>query len=289
MRKAQSICATVFLTLISALAFCQSPADSAIWNDFVSLVRSRQFPAERIRPVVPGTEQTILGFVKILGDSVSEREWSQKPEVHRVGNLVHFILPLNEGAQTVPYSFSFLVENGAWYFRHLESITIRLDQVDKFPASTFPDIPENKKTWIRQELYWSQMVNLFNYLLKDKGKEEALRFYRDGAGYFLAAKVWVPLVSPERAFILYLCWEQANLQGNPVRLESLTDREAVVRIDPIFWRLYEQSTHLRLQISREDYGRIFETIWHDRAANVGWRLEIRRSGTECLLHFTRPE
>lgn len=278
MRKTPSITVMVLLFIVSVSTFSQSPADTAIWNEFVRLVRSHRFPVEKIHPLLPGSEQMVLGFLKILGDSVSEKEWDQQPEIHRAGDLVHFVLPLGEGAQIVPYSFSFEVENGTWYFHHLESITIRLDRIQQYPVSRFPDIPEDKKAWIRQEFYWSQMVNLFNSFSREKGKEEAFRFYRDGAGYFLAATVWVPLVEPQRAFILYLCWEQANLQGNPVTLESLTDNDAVVRMDPIFFRLYEQSTHLRQQISREDYERIFETIWQDRSRNAGWAVDIKRSG-----------
>lgn len=288
--RATSLLSVVASSLfVSGSVFCQSPADTTIWTDFVRLVRSHEFPVEKIRPVVPGTEQTMLGFVKILGDSVSEEEWGRKPEIHHVGNLVHFVLPLNEGTQRVPYSFSFLVEKGDWFFHHLESITIRLDSVANFPVSSFPDIPEYKKAWIRQEFYWSQMVYLFNSLSKEKGKQAALEFFKDGGGYFLAARVWVPLVTPQRAFILYLCWEQSRLQGNAVTLKSLNEQEAIVRLDPIYFQLYEQSSHLRMQISRDDYDAIFNTIWQDRASNAGWLLAIRREGTVAWLHFARSK
>ncbi len=287
MHKTLSFILTLVHFTVGVSAFSQTSDDTILWNEFVGLVRSHQFPIDKIRPVVPGTSQTMLGFLKILGDSVTEQEWNQKPEIHHVGNLIHCVLPLQEGVNKIPYSFSFVTEGGKWYFRHLESITIRLDSVSALPAASFPDIPETKKAWIRQEFYWSQMVNLFNDLTKERGKVEALKCFKDGAGYFLAAKVWVPLLLPHRAFILYLCWEQSNLQGNPVTLAALSDSEAVVNIDPVYFRLYEQSSHLRQQISRDDYNSIFETLWQDRATNAGWALEISRNGTECTFHFTR--
>lgn len=53
------------------------------------------------------------------------------------------------------------------------------------------------------------------------------------------------------------------------------------------------TAHLRRQIPFEDYTRIFETIWQDRARAAGWGLEIEyvKEGfpaSECVLRFTKP-
>jgi DNA-binding TFAR19-related protein (PDSD5 family) len=98
----------------------------------------------------------------------------------------------------------------------------------------------------------------------------------------------MPLVPPHRAFILYLCWEQERLRGSRVTLEHLEDTRAVVSLEPIFLRLYAQTGHLRQQISEEDFLAIFETVWQDRATAAGWKLNMRRDETRCILSFTRP-
>jgi hypothetical protein len=72
-------------------------------------------------------------------------------------------------------------------------------------------------------------ADLFNFLSREKGKDYAFDWFRDGAGYFLEARTWVPLVPPGRAFILYLCWEQSNLLGNNVTLHKLDDSEALAK------------------------------------------------------------
>jgi hypothetical protein len=76
-------------------------------------------------------------------------------------------------------------------------------------------------------------------------------------------------------------------------LEKLDDREAVIKLSTFFFKLYHVSAHLRQQIPFEDYTKIFETLWDDRARAAGWTLEIEYTnegypaGT-CVLRFKRP-
>jgi len=97
----------------------------------------------------------------------------------------------------------------------------------------------------------------------------------------------VPFVAPERAFVLYLCWEQANLRGNDVTLERLDDTEAVVRMRPMYFLLYDRTAHLKQQIPFEDYRRLFEHRWEDRATSAGWQIEFSYEGEECVFHLRR--
>jgi len=72
-------------------------------------------------------------------------------------------------------------------------------------------------------------------------------------------------------------------------LEKLEEREALVKIESIYFSLYRRTAHLKHQISFEDYRKIFETIWYDRAKRAGWNLKIeyRLEDDECKLHFSR--
>ena len=98
--------------------------------------------------------------------------------------------------------------------------------------SRFPDLAEERKAWMRDEIQTTKDVRLFDYLRREKGEEFALDWFRDGAGYALQARTWAPIVSPERAFVLYLCWDLSNLRGKPVVMEKLTDDSARVRFPP---------------------------------------------------------
>jgi hypothetical protein len=146
--------------------------------------------------------------------------------------------------------------------------------------------------WIQQESYWSEQVRLFNFLTKQLGKEAAFKWMEDGVGngvgYALAGSVWIPFYPKHRAFILYLCWEQAKLAGNNVTLEKLEDNEAVVRFeDNQYFALYMIASHLKNQISLEDYIRIFEIIWQARAKAAGWKLTIDGQGRTIYFRFSR--
>jgi hypothetical protein len=228
-----------------------------------------------------------MKFLKILKEKVSWEELESSPEIYRVGSQLHFLIPLTFEGQKVTYCFTFLIKDDKWYFQHLESIFIRLDKVSSLPTSKFPDLPEQQKAWMREEIYWSKQVQLFVFLSQEKGKDFAFNWFRDGPGYFLGAKTWVPFVPPPKAFILYLCWEQANLRGNKVTLEKLNDDEAIVIIKSIYFELYKNSAHLKQQISFEDYRKLFETIWCDRANSAGWHLQITYKKGECFFNFKK--
>jgi len=267
--------------------------DLAIWKDFVSAMKAGGPPPERINPYYEDLRQPILGFFKEMREKATWAEWDRTPQVFHVEKHVHFLIPLTFDGRTAEYGFTFLVEGGTWSFRHLEAISIRLDLTGPLPTSTFPDVDEETKAHIREETHWSREIRIFNLLAEVKGKDFAFDFFKDGNGYFLAAKTWVPFVEPRKAFILYVCWEQANLKGNTVTLEKLDAGEALVRMSTYYFGLYKASAHLAQQIPFEDYVRIFETIWKDRARAAGWSLEIEygnegfRAST-CVLRFRRP-
>jgi len=282
--------------IVASAALAALPAgledDISIWKEFVAALKKGEITPDRLRPYYEEFRSPLMGYLKEMREKAAWPELEAEPEVHRVGDQVHFLIPLTFEGPSVTYVFSFLSEPNAWYFQHLEAITIRMDKIGTLPTSTFPDVPEETKAHIREEGYWSREVRVFTLLAKDKGKDFAFDFFKDGNGYFLAARVWVPFVEPSRAFILYLCWEQANLIGNEVILEKLEEREAMVRMRTSFFRLYKVATHLSQQISFEDYRRIFETIWLDRARAAGWELRIEYNdkdypAAECVLIFTR--
>lgn len=258
-----------------------------VWKEFTAALRAGGVTAERVRPYQESLKGPILGFLASMKEKAVWQEWEATPETHRVGNQVHYLIPLTFDGHKDTYCFTFLIENGRWYFQHLESISIRLDKTPPPPTSSFPDLPEAKKAWMRAEAQASAQTRLFNFLSKEKGRDFAFDWFKDGAGYFLAAKTWVPFVPASRAFVLYLCWEQANLHGDRVTLEKLDDREAVVRWEPTHFKLYAQTGHLRQQISSEDYRRIFETVWQDRARNAGWALEIEYRQGACVFRLKK--
>jgi hypothetical protein len=232
----------------------------------------------------------LLGYLDTIRVQSSPNDWKGVPEIIKIDNRIQFIVPWTERGQMINYCFSFVILDSKWFFQHLETIFIRLDKLPPLPVSSFPDISEAQKVWAREEIYWSFIVlNIYLPISEEKGKEYALNLLKDGVGYFVGAKAWVPFTSSPKAFILYLCWEQANLRGNHVTLVKLSDSQAIVQMETKFFELYFTAGHLKPRISIEDYKRIFETIWQDRAKNAGWNLDIRYSPDyKVVLYFTRP-
>ena len=282
--------ATVILVALFAPRVGRGADDLAVWNDFSRAFRDGRITRERIRPYSEQLREPFLGFIAAIRAQAKPEDWEKRPEIYRVGDQIHFLVSLtSEGDQKTTYCFTVVTEGDTWFFQHMETIFIRLDQIGPLPVSKFPDVTSGRKNWMREEIAMTERVRVFNLLAKEKGKPFAFQWFQDGAGYFLAARTWVPFVPAPRAFVLYACWEQSNLRGSPLTLVSLDDREAVVDLDAVEWRLYEQTGHLRQMISREDYRTLYETVWQNRAAAAGWDLRIEYTGNKVRLRFQRPQ
>jgi hypothetical protein len=257
-----------------------------VWQEFRFALARGEIPANKIRPYYESLKEPILGFLREMQKAILPEQLEGNVEVFHVGDQLHFLLPVSLNGHTETYCFSFLIDGKDWYFRHLESISLRLDKITSFPASHFPDISDSQKAWMREEKYWTQMLQFYTYFSKSMKQDSILKYFRDGAGYVLEAKTWVPFVQEKKAFILYLCWEQSNLRGNNVILESINDSVSVVQIKPIYFRLYSQTAHFRMLIKENEYRQLFEYIWQDRAQNAGWNLRIEYpDGKTCRLYF----
>lgn len=268
------------------------PDDLQIWKSFREALGSGEMAdPERYRPLQPSLRQPMMGYLEEIRKTARWDEGGRGPEVFHVENRVHYITPLTfqrgDSTATETFCFSLVLEEGKWYFQHLESIFIRLDKIGKLPVSSFPDLSDERKAWIRDEIQVSRDVRLFGDMHREKGKEAALNWFKDGGGYALQAQVWVPFVAPDRAFILYLCWDLSNLRGEPVVLEKLSDQEARVRFTPRAFALYDQAAHLKQQINFDDYRRLFEVVWLDRARSAGWDLRISYEKDECVFRFVK--
>jgi len=285
------------LLLISFLAQvtdCCCQEELKIWNEFLQLVKDNQMTTSKIKPhdqLGAKFKPVLLSYLDSVRIQASPSDWINTPEIIKNENRIQFLVPWSTRGQKADYCFSFIVIDNQWYFQHLESIFIRLDKTAPPPVSTFPDITEPQKAWAREEIYWSFIVqNIYLQISKDKGTDYALGLLKDGGGYFVAAKTWVPFASPQNAFILYLCWEQENLRGNNVTLESLSDNQAIVNLETVYFHLYNIAGHLKSRISIEDYKQIFETIWQDRAKNAGWNLYIKYStDNKVTFNFYRDK
>ena len=49
----------------------------------------------------------------------------------------------------------------------------------------------------------------------------------------------------------------------------------------------DNQVHFLIPLTFDDYKKIFETIWQDRAYNAGWSLKISYEGNKCIFHFEK--
>ncbi|MCK7478209.1 MAG: hypothetical protein M0C28_12970 [Candidatus Moduliflexus flocculans] len=285
----------IALDAVSAGPALPRPAadDMAVWKGFVAAMKTGGLPTERVRPYYEELRAPILGWLKEMSAKATWAEWDRAPEVHSRGRarpLPHTSHLRRPECELLPRPSSSRAAPGTSAIsRPSTSGSTGPDRSRPRPSPTSTRRPRPISARRRAGRARSEV---FNLLAELKGKEFAFDLFKDGDGYFLAARTWVPFVEPRKAFILYACWEQANLRGNTVTLEKLDDAAAVVRMSTYFFGLYKATAHLAQRIPFEDYTRIFETIWKDRARAAGWNLEIeyRNEGfraSECVLRFKR--
>ncbi len=97
------------------------------------LFEADRSPAERIAPYDESLRGPLLGYLEIMRTKGDWKELECDPEVFRVGDEVHFLVPLTFEGQTVTFCFSFVLKEDTWFFQHMESITIRLDRIGPLP------------------------------------------------------------------------------------------------------------------------------------------------------------
>jgi hypothetical protein len=275
-----------FLPLLAPIRL-QAQDPQTVWTEFREALRGGQITLDRIHPLRPELREPMLGFLNQIRAAADWREFAAPAERFVVGDAVHFLIPLTFNGTKDTYCFSFVIEQGRWYFQHLESISIRLDRTPAPPTSSFPDLAEDKKAWIREERRVTDQVKLFHFLAGEKGRDFAREWFLDGVSYALQARTWVPFLEPSRAFVLFVCWDEARLKSSRVTLERLDEHQAVVRLEPIYLKLYDQTAHIKQDISREDYLELFREIWRDRAKQAGWQVEIDIQGQSARLLFRR--
>ncbi len=269
-----------------------------IWLGFIDTLKRKALGPDDVKPLHPDIAPALCQVVSTLAEKIPPDTWPLRPrmvsgEPGQPGELghpvqsVHFLVPLPADAPESPFCFSFVMEGDRWFLRHIESIVIPITQVPDLPASSFPDIAPAIKDWMREETDTTEKVRLWSFLNERFGRQFAMDWFKDGAGYALAAKAWIPFLPPEQAFILYVCWEQTRLRGGEAKLLELTSTSARISLRPTCLSVYERAVHLREQISVEDYKALWEAIWKDRAAHGGWRVDVEYDFPECTLCFTR--
>jgi len=163
--------------------------DLVIWNDFSRALREGRITPALVRPYSEQFREPLLSAVAVIRSQAQPEDWQEPPEIHRVANQIHFLIPLTSaGDQKTTYCFTLLTEGETWFLQHVETIYIRLDQTGTPPVSRFPDVSNDQKNWMREEIAMTERVRVFNLLAKEKGKPFAFEWFRDGAGYFLSAR-----------------------------------------------------------------------------------------------------
>jgi hypothetical protein len=245
----------------------------ALWAWFTEGVRGRGFSDDDLAPYYDAFRAPLSSFLAQLAEGIPPERWDRVTEVHHVGDLTHFLVDLGEEDPNL-FCITLRGAPGDPRVVHLENIFIRLDRTPAPPTSDFPDVDDDRRRWMREEERVTRDVRVFSLLVEERGRDEALAWFRDGAGYLLSARTWVPFVPPGRAWVLYTCWEQAHLRGNEVTLRALREDAATIHVVSRRLAAYERTGHLRQQIEADDFRALYESVWVDRARAAGWEIDF---------------
>lgn len=78
-----------------------------------------------------------------------------------------------------------------------------------------------------------------------------------------------------------------RINGEQTVIELFSDNRCELRfINNIWLKIHHITNHIKAQLTLSDYLSLFEFIWHDRAYNSGWNIEIEYMGQDTRLIFT---
>ena len=130
----------------------------------------------------------------------------------------------------------------------------------------------------------TEKVYFYLRLKEEKGKEEALTWFRNGQGYKLNVEAWMPYFTLRKSFVVFAAWVENRYWGQKMVIEALSDaRSVLVFKDHEMLRLYDVAGHLRPKISLEEYKELFEDQWRDRARWAGWDVQFAYDGYDTRM------
>lgn len=187
------------------------------------------------------------------------------------------------------YRFDFEENNGTWQLCFIEGITLPVDTVAPIPYENFTPLSE-QEGWIRTEREISKTVYFYCKLKKLYGVDEALSWFNDGAGELLCAKSWVPFYNDSKAFVIFSAWIEECIHGEHISVIAFTDTECKIRFKKHLWfKVYHAASHIKTQLSLDEYTNLFEHVWTDRAHHAGWKIDFTYLNEDTVLLFTKED
>jgi hypothetical protein len=116
-----------------------------IWKEFIAQIAQGDLPLERIRPCDPQFRHVLARFVATIRQSLLPEMLQATPDVYRVEDRLHFILPLGQERRTFTLT---ILEGQDRALHHVESILVDLRPPLNLPRSSFPDLPPDQKAWM---------------------------------------------------------------------------------------------------------------------------------------------
>ncbi len=192
------------------------------------------------------------------------------------------IFRLKSGA-THEIRLDFATDEGEWRLCTLDGLTLPVGDIAELPFADFAPYPDHVD-WIRLELAVTEQVFLYLRLKEEKGKEEALSWFRDGEGYVRGVEAWVPYFTLRRSFVAYAGWIERRCWGHRIVIEEFSDeRSTLLFEDYDLLRLYDVAGHLQPKLAREEFVELFEDRWRDRAWYAGWLARFTYDGYDTRM------
>jgi hypothetical protein len=177
----------------------------------------------------------------------------------------------------------FVVQDERWRFYLLDGLTIPIKELPQLPFSDFPAYP-NFENRMRMEHVVTKKVFFYLRLKAEKGKKEALSWFRDGEGHKLNIEAWMPYFTLRKSFVLFNAWVENRYWGQKIVIEELSDTHSVLLFEDHEWLvLYDVTGHLRPRISLDEYVELFEDQWRDRACWAGWSVQFAYHGYDTRI------
>jgi hypothetical protein len=221
-----------------------------VWSEFIQKLRDGSFTEGDCKPI----NGICFGYFITRPDQEEFRKriLGSGPPTYEYGED-KLIFKLDEGKKSV-VRFDFVTEGSRWYLYFIDSLTIPIKAIDSLPFSEFPALEPWRESFGRTEDIISFKVKVYKRVAEDKGKEEALAWFKDGMSFRVCSSAWLPYFSPPKAFVLLVGWKDSRLYGENVIIEELSDgRSVILYKDHTWFKMYRVAAQFKSQITFDEY------------------------------------
>ena len=179
--------------------------------------------------------------------------------------------------------FTFIQENGKWRISHFEGILFPLFDLPDTPYHDVLKLEDRIRGWVSAENELAFMSKVYKELENQSNRENAVKFFLDGAGYKIAMDAWLPFIEGPAQYILYTAVIETNLRGSMCTVTEISEDHAKLEMRPMAHLEVLKRAVFNPKLSYSEFEDLYSVVTQDRARHSNLDISLEFDDTNCTI------